>query len=386
MALILENVSLEIEHNLILEQISFQLPIGQVLVILGNSGAGKSKLLEVVAGLSRNQIGSIVYGGRDLSRLQPQARPIGFVFQNYALFPNLTAAENILFGLKARQAPISEQQKWLQLVAVELKIDHLLKRFPAELSGGQQQRVALARCLVLRPEILLLDEPLSALDAASRERLVMLMKRIQKKYRVTMLYVTHDHNEARFMGDLVLVIDQGRVVQIGPPEMIFARPVSRFVAHFTATRNILPGRLLKSCGPNLNLVEVVGMQLLSASFPAGSAAVWVCIRPEYFNLVAAAPEPGSDSGSAAQAFAEPLAIAGDNNLISGFQVSQIMPQSGATVLLELRNRGVRLLLLASNRRIADYNLRVGNRVQIAVAAEHIHCLPRQPDDIYCRPE
>ncbi len=385
MALILENVSLEIESNLILEQISFQVPIGQVLVILGNSGAGKSKLLEVVAGLSKNQTGRIVYDGRDLSRLAPQARQIGFVFQDYALFPNLTAAENILFGLKARSAPISEQQKWLKLIAVELKIEHLLKRLPAELSGGQQQRVALARCLVLRPEILLLDEPLSALDAASRERLVMLMKRIQKKYRVTMLYVTHDHNEARFMGDQVLVIDQGRVVQIGSPEMIFARPVSRFVAHFTATRNILPGRMLKESGPGRTLVEAAGIQLLSTSFPAGDAAVWVCIRPEHFNLADTTSEPDSVCTSAAQTLAEPLSTAADNNLISGFRVAQIIPQSGATVLLELRNRGERLLLLASNRRVADQDLSVGGRVRIAIAAEHVHCLPRRSDDIYCRP-
>jgi len=385
MALLLENVSLAIERNLILDQISFEVPIGQVLVILGNSGAGKSKLLEVVAGLRKNRTGKIIYGGRDLSRLEPQERKIGFVFQDYALFPHMTAAENILFGLNARQAPISEQKKWLKLVAVELKIDHLLKRFPAELSGGQQQRVALARCMVLRPEILLLDEPLSALDAANRERLIMLMKRIQKKYRVTMLYVTHDHNEARFMGDQILVIDQGRVVQIGSPEMIFARPVSRFVAHFTATRNILPGRIGKRCGADKALVEVVGVQLQSTSFSADCEAVWVCIRPEHFSFV------DDISGAALSLVSEKLAAPEStqttaDNLISGYRISQIIPQSGVTVLVELRSFSERLLVLASNRRVADHDLSVGGLVNIAVAAEHVHCLPRQPDDIYCRPE
>jgi ABC-type sugar transport system ATPase subunit len=385
MALLLENVSLAIERNLILDQISFEVPIGQVLVILGNSGAGKSKLLEVVAGLRKNRTGKIIYGGRDLSQLTPQARKIGFVFQDYALFPHMTAAENILFGLKARQAAIVEQKKWLQLVAAELKIDHLLKRFPAELSGGQQQRVALARCMVLRPEILLLDEPLSALDAASRERLVMLMKRIQKKYKVTMLYVTHDHNEARFMGDQVLVIDQGRVVQIGSPEMIFARPVSRFVAHFTATRNILPGRIRKPCGAGQILVEVAGMQLLSTSFPADCAEVWVCIRPEHFSFVDDVFGEALLSVSGKPALPGATQTVADN-VISGFQISQIIPQSGATVLVELRNLSERLLVLASNRRVADHDLSVGSLVNITVAAEHVHCLPRQPDDIYCRPE
>ncbi len=383
MALILENISLAIEGNIILEQVSFQVPIGQVLVILGNSGAGKSKLLEVVAGLRKNRTGKIIHGGRDLCQLGPQARKIGFVFQDYALFPHMTAAENILFGLKARQAPSAEQKKWLKRVAVELKIDHLLKRFPAELSGGQQQRIALARCMVLRPEILLLDEPLSALDAASRERLVMLMKRIQKKYRVTMLYVTHDHNEARFMGDQVLVIDQGRVVQIGPPDQIFARPVSRFVAHFTATRNILPGRISERRLPGQALLEVGGMRLLSTSFPETGSEVWVCIRPEHLGFA----DDLSARSPAAENQAEPELLSdSDSNLISGYRISQIMPQSGATVLVELRNQDLRLLVLASNRRIADYKLKTGSQVKLAVCVEDVHCLPRQPDDIYCRPE
>ena len=197
----------------------------------------------------------------------------------------MTAEANILFGLKARRAPLVEQKKWLKAVAAELKIEHLLKRFPAELSGGQQQRVALARCLVLRPQVLLLDEPLSALDAASRERLALLIKKIQKKYNVTMLYVTHDHNEARYMGDQVLVLDQGKVVQMGPPEEIFSRPLSRFVAHFTATRNILPGRIIEFRAGGEALVEVAGNRLISTSFPVSGVDVWVCLRPEHLNLL-----------------------------------------------------------------------------------------------------
>ena len=297
----------------------------------------------------------------------------------------MTAEENILFGLQARQAPIREQTKWLNAVAVELKIDHLLKRFPAELSGGQQQRVALARCMVLRPEVLLLDEPLSALDAASRERLALLMKKIQKKYRVTMLYVTHDHNEARFMGDQVLVVDQGRVVQMGSPEEIFACPVSRFVAHFTATRNILPGRIRERCGEGQALVEVVGTQLVSTSFPAQGEDVWVCIRPENFSFVEASsvapPQQMSDKISGK--------IPGETtseNIISGYRISQIISQSGVTVLVELLNRGARLMVFVAHREIEQRGLLVNKEVELAVPANHVHCLPRQPEDIYCRPE
>ncbi len=367
MTLILDKISLVIDRQPILEQISFQLSVGQSLVVLGNSGAGKSKLLEVVAGLRRNQGGKLSYAGQDLGPLSPQERKIGFVFQDYALFPNMTAEANILFGLQARRALLAEQKKWLKAVAVELKIEHLLKRFPAELSGGQQQRVALARCMVLRPEVLLLDEPLSALDAASRERLALLIKKIQKKYNVTMLYVTHDHNEARYMGDQVLVLDQGKVVQMGPPEEIFLRPVSRFVAHFTATRNILPGRIIEHRAGGKALVEVAGTQLISTSFPVPGGDVWVCLRPEYLNLF------------------EVLDGALDNR-ISGYQIVQIIAQSGVTVLLELMQQGQRLLVFASNREIEQKKLRVGVEVELNVAAKQVHCLPRQAEDIYCRPE
>ncbi|MEA3333436.1 MAG: ABC transporter ATP-binding protein [Pseudomonadota bacterium] len=380
MTLLLEDVSLQIDRNPILEQISFRLPIGQVLVVLGNSGAGKSKLLEVIAGLLRNQSGRIIFGGRDLGTLSPQERKIGFVFQDYALFPHMTAEENILFGLQSRQAPSREQTKWLKAVTAELKIDHLLGRFPAELSGGQQQRVALARCMVLRPEVLLLDEPLSALDAASRERLALLMKKIQKKYRVTMLYVTHDHNEARFMGDQVLVVDRGRAVQMGSPEEIFSRPISRFVAHFTATRNILPGRIRERCGVGQALVEVVGVQLMSTSFPVQGDEVWVCIRPEHFSFVEAS---SAVSLQISDKISDEMSA---ENLISGYRISQIIPQSGVTVLVELMRRRERLMVFASNRRVEEWGLLVGLEVSLSVAGSHVHCLSRQPRDIYCRPQ
>ena len=380
MSLLLEDISLQIGRNSILEEISFRLPIGQVLVVLGNSGAGKSKLLEVIAGLLKHQSGKIIYGGQDIGMLSPQARKIGFVFQDYALFPHMTAEENILFGLKARQAPVKEQTKWLKAVAGELKIDHLLKRFPAELSGGQQQRVALARCMVLRPEILLLDEPLSALDAASRERLALLMKKIQRKYRVTMLYVTHDHNEALYMGDLVLLVDQGRVVQMGKPEEIFSRPVSRFVAHFTATRNILPGRITKRCGDDLARVEMAGVELMSTSFPVRGEDVWVCIRPEHLSFVK------TSFAGLSQKSKKISAETSVENIISGYRISQIIPQGGVTVLIELMNQRERLLVFTSNRRIEEQGLLVNLEILLSVTASHIHCLSRQSEDIYCRPE
>ena len=378
MSLELNEVSLEIDRELILDRVSLKLPAGQSLVVLGNSGAGKSKLLEVIAGLIRNQYGRIAFRNRELTSLPPQERGVGFVFQDYALFPHMNAGENILFGLNARKASSAEKSKWLKAVTEELRIDHLLERFPAELSGGQQQRVALARSMVLRPEVLLLDEPLSALDAASRERLALLIKRIQKKYKVTMIYVTHDHNEARFMGDQVLVLEAGKVVQIGSPEAIFARPGSRFVAHFTATRNIFPGRIVDQYDDRRALVEFPGGRLISASFPEAGAEVWVCLRPEHLALVSSETIAGELIGNVGK---EP---AGANQL-NGYRINQFIPQGGVTVLVELEKEGARLMVFSSSRKVEQKELVVGSEVKLAVAASHVHCLPRQPDDIYCQP-
>jgi len=378
MSLELNEVSLEIDRELILDRVSLKLPAGQSLVVLGNSGAGKSKLLEVIAGLIRNQYGRIAFRNRELTPLPPQERGVGFVFQDYALFPHMNAGENILFGLNARKASSAEKSKWLKAVTEELRIDHLLERFPAELSGGQQQRVALARSMVLRPEVLLLDEPLSALDAASRERLALLIKRIQKKYKVTMIYVTHDHNEARFMGDQVLVLEAGKVVQIGSPEAIFARPGSRFVAHFTATRNIFPGRIVDQYDDRRALVEFPGGRLISASFPEAGAEVWVCLRPEHLALVSSETIAGELIGNVGK---EPAAA----NQLNGYRINQFIPQGGVTVLVELEKEGNRLMVFSSSRKVEQKELVVGSEVKLAVAASHVHCLPRQPDDIYCQP-
>jgi ABC-type sugar transport system ATPase subunit len=378
MSLELNKVSLEIDRELILDQVSLRLPAGRSLVVLGNSGAGKSKLLEVIAGLIRNQSGRIIFKNQELTALSPQERGVGFVFQDYALFPHMNARENILFGLNARNAAQKEKNKWLKAVTAELRIDHLLERFPAELSGGQQQRVALARSMVLRPEVLLLDEPLSALDAASRERLALLIKRIQKKYKVTMLYVTHDHNEARFMGDQVLVLEAGKVVQIGSPDAIFARPESRFVAHFTATRNIFPGRIVDIDDGQRALVEFPGGRLISESFPKSGAEVWVCLRPEHLALVAEGVVADEMNSTVKE---EPA----DANLLTGYRVNQFIPQGGVTVLVELEKEGSRLMVFSSSRKVEQRELVVGRKVKLAVVSSLVHCLPRQPDDIYCQP-
>ena len=376
--LVLEKVGLELGRRPVLKNISVSLEKGELLVVLGNSGAGKSKLLEVIAGLAGEHSGQIFYAGRRLCGLPPQARPVGLVFQDYALFPHLKVRENILFGLRNRRASALEQEKWLFAVTRELRIDHLLERFPSQLSGGQQQRVALARCLVLRPEILLLDEPLSALDAATRERLALLIKRIQERFSVTMLYVTHDHTEARFMGDRILVLEEGEVIQEGPPDEIFNRPRDRFVAHFTATRNILPGRVGERCDKNMAWVEVAGQRLLTASFPEAGGDVWVCLRPEFLVL--------ENAGKESLATAGPELEKTPVNRITGCRIRRLLPQAGATLLVELEKgeEKTRFLAFAFGREKERLGLEAGRRLDLRITAEHVHCLPRNPDDPYCR--
>ena len=380
MGLVLEKITLEINRRKILKDISLGLEKGKLLVVLGNSGAGKSKLLEVVAGLAGEHEGEIFYDGQPLCGRPPQARPVGLVFQDYALFPHLRVRENILFGLRSRRAPGSEQRRWLEAVSRELRIDHLLGRLPAELSGGQQQRVALARCLVLRPEILLLDEPLSALDAATRERLALLIKKIQERFSVTMLYVTHDHTEARFMADRILVLEEGAVVQEGLPEEIFNRPQDRFIAHFTATRNILPGRVVERHGAGRALVEVAGERLFSSSVPEQEDDVWVCLRPEFLVL--------EKAGEIATSGVMGISGSGRENRIDGCRIRRLLPQAGATLLVEMEGgrEKVRLLAFAFGREQAAMGLGLepGRELAVRVDPGHVHCLPRHPDDPYCR--
>ena len=223
-----------------LDGVSLDVAAGELVCLLGPSGCGKTTLLRCIAGLEQQDAGRIVFAGRDVSRLPPQARDYGILFQSYALFPNLTVAQNVAYGLAAqnRQAQRQRVAEMLDLVGLA----DSGRKYPAQLSGGQQQRVALARALAPSPSLLLLDEPMSALDARVREHLCGELRNLQRQLGITTLMVTHNQDEAMLMADRIAVINQGRVEQYAVPQAIYDTPATPFVAEFVGQGNWLPYR------------------------------------------------------------------------------------------------------------------------------------------------
>ena len=223
----------------IFENLSFSIEEGEFITLLGPSGCGKSTLLRCLAGLEKPDEGSIYVDGEDITQTKAQKRGIGMVFQSYALFPNMTVAENIAFGLKMQKLPKSEM---LHRVAQAIRLVELVgneKKYPNQLSGGQLQRVALARALVVKPRILLLDEPLSALDARIRRNLRDEIRSIQREMHLTTIFVTHDQEEAMTMSDRIFLMNKGQFVQVGTPEEVYLSPATEFAARFIGSYNLL---------------------------------------------------------------------------------------------------------------------------------------------------
>ncbi len=260
-----------------LRDIALDVAPGEYFVILGPTGAGKTVLLETVAGLYRTEKGRIFIDGEDVTAMPPERRGVGFVYQDYALFPHLDVAGNIAFGPKLQRLERSVIAKRVVEISELLNIDHLLHRRPDTLSGGEQQRVALARALVIEPRLLLLDEPLSALDPETRESLQRELARLHSELSTTTVHVTHDFEEAVALGDRIAVVYDGHIVQIGPPEEIFRRPASEFVARFVGVRNVFHGEML----PSTNGHQVLGVDGLEiAVLTELSGRVHASLRPE----------------------------------------------------------------------------------------------------------
>jgi len=227
------------------KEIDLIFPDGKFTALLGPSGSGKSTILYLVAGIYKPTRGKILFDGEDVTHLRPNERNVGLVFQNYALYPHMKVYDNIAFPLKLRKVPEGEIRRRVREVAELLQISHLLDRYPGQLSGGQQQRVALARALVKRPSVLLLDEPLSNLDALLRLRIRSELKRLQQDLGITAIYVTHDQSEALAMADKVVVINEGVIQQEGEPEDVYRHPANVFVATFIGNppANVFPAPL-----------------------------------------------------------------------------------------------------------------------------------------------
>lgn len=285
----IDNVTKKFGDVLGVSELNLTIQPGEFFTFLGPSGCGKTTTLRMIAGFYYPSTGTIYFDGQDVTRLQPNKRNIGMVFQNYALFPHMTVDENIAFGLEIRKYSKAEIKEKVDRMRGLVHLAPYGKRKINELSGGQQQRVALARALVIEPDILLLDEPLSNLDAKLREETRFEIKRIQSELGVTTIYVTHDQTEAMTMSDRIMVMDNGLIQQIGTPQEIYRKPDNRFVATFIGETNLLRMRIISIDGNTITTQNEKGLILYGKKdhFAKGLQAelgdtVYVSIRPESF--------------------------------------------------------------------------------------------------------
>lgn len=237
----LRNVSKSFGAVTAVAGVDLDVKAGEFITLLGPSGSGKTTVLRMIAGFEEPDSGSIHLGGADVTRLPPFDRDVNTVFQDYALFPHMSVQDNVEYGLRTRKVPKAERFDQARAAIASVKLEHAADRLPHQLSGGQRQRIALARALVLRPKVLLLDEPLGALDRQLREEMQVELKRIQREVGITFVFVTHDQDEAMRMSDRIVIFNEGRIEQVGTPEDVYERPSTRFVAGFLGAANILEG-------------------------------------------------------------------------------------------------------------------------------------------------
>lgn len=270
------------------DDLTLTIPAGKFFALLGPSGCGKTTTLRMVAGLEQPTLGQIRLGEKDITTLRPYNRNINTVFQSYALFPHLDIYENIAFGLRRKKVSKVEVSRRVDEVLQLVELEHLARRKPAQLSGGQQQRVAVARALVNRPDVLLLDEPLGALDLKLRRQMQIELKRIQSEVGTTFVHVTHDQEEAMTMADTIAVMNQGVIEQMGAPEEMYELPKTAFVANFLGQSNLVEGRVVGNEGENL-VVEVPGgaqVRVMKSRATDHTGKVVVGVRPEKMWVVA----------------------------------------------------------------------------------------------------
>ena len=304
---------------------------GELVGLLGPSGCGKSTTLFMLAGLNDPTSGHIYFGGKDVTKVAPEDREIGLVFQNYALYPHMTVADNIMFPLINRKVPKAEARERAQEMAKLVQLDHLMDRKPKALSGGQQQRVAIARALVKKPEVLLLDEPLSNLDAKLRVETREEIRRIQQEVGITTIFVTHDQEEAMTMAGRIAIMNRGKFVQIGEPEEIYEHPTTRYSAEFIGSVNVFEGVLKERQEDGLVLDSPGLVHPLKVDADASvvdNVPVHVALRPEKIMLCEEPPANGCNF-----AVGEVIHIA----YLGDLSVYHVRLKSGQMISAQLQN-------------------------------------------------
>ena len=283
----LRGVIKDFDETRALDGINLSIGNGEFLTLLGPSGCGKTTILRILSGFEQPDAGEVLLGGRVVNSVPPERRQVNTVFQSYALFPHMTVSENVAFGLKMQGCPKNEIAVRVSEALRMVHLEEFGDRKPSQLSGGQQQRVALARAVVNRPLVLLLDEPFSALDYKLRCRMQVEIKRLQRRLGITFVFVTHDQEEAFAMSDRVVVMNQGHIEQVGPPQEVYEEPCNLFVARFVGEINILPAKITEVKSPGFYEAEIEGIRfpLRTARHFSVDESVHVLLRPEDVRLL-----------------------------------------------------------------------------------------------------
>jgi putative spermidine/putrescine transport system ATP-binding protein len=343
--------------------ISLDIVAGEFVSLLGASGSGKTTTLMMVAGFVAPDQGDILLEGRPITRLPPEQRGIGVVFQNYALFPHMTVLQNVSFPLKMRSVATAERNSRALSALDRVGLSGFAKRLPSQLSGGQQQRVALARALVFEPGLLLMDEPLGALDRSLREVMKTEIRRLHRQLGITIVYVTHDQEEALMLSDKIALMDGGRIVQIGSAGDLYERPANPFVAGFVGESSLIPGTIVRNTAGALSLLAAQGgppMPAMETKLPEGSAAM-ILLRPEKLSVV-----PLALSSDGLTAMVEDIVYVGDISRI------KTRLENGHVVLVKQANR------------VGCYRPNRGDSVRVSWAKEDAVLLSADRSDTFGR--
>ena len=346
----LENLTKQYKDVLAVDDLTLEVEPGTLVCLLGPSGCGKTTTLRMIAGFEDPTAGRILIGDEDVTEMPPYSRPTAMVFQSYALFPHMTIYENVAYGLKARRTPKKEIPGKVQEALALMELEGQEEKSPSQLSGGQQQRVALARALVIRPKVLLFDEPLSNLDAQLRVRMRGELREVQNRLGITSVYVTHDQEEAFSIADLVAIMNQGKLTQLGSPIDLYRRPVDRFVAEFVGLSNVVSAELVQSNAEGAD-IRVLGQVIHSQQPPKNpKAAISVVLRPEAIGITGKSKE-GIPARVRTSAYVGPLlrytvAIEGDGTELMvdlSNPAAEEFYEEGAEVSIELPKEVTALL-------------------------------------------